>query len=68
MGDDLGTVDTNAYSGKNDHTHLQITLDGGVFNGAPVKGFAVDPTILFDKSTQTPAEWGDKLLKDLGVK
>ena len=68
MGHELGDVDTNAYGGRNDHTHLQITLNGGFFNGAPVKGFAVDPTRLFDNASQRPSDWKDKLLKDLGLR
>ena len=49
MGEDLGVVDRQAYLGKNDHTHMQITAEGGAYNGQDVDGFAVDPTNLVER-------------------
>jgi hypothetical protein len=44
----IGFVDRDAYEGRNDHVHLQITMQRGRMSGQTVSGFAIDPTELFD--------------------
>ncbi|MBI1213953.1 MAG: hypothetical protein GC190_21030 [Alphaproteobacteria bacterium] len=67
MGNVLGNVDTQAYEGRNDHVHLQITTDGGWYNGQRVKGFAVDPTPFLAPEGQSNEDWGTQLLKTFGL-
>jgi hypothetical protein len=66
MGEDLGEVDHQAYLGKNDHTHLQITAEGGDYNGQQVGGFAVDPTYLFERDGVPIPPRGDAYEDDSG--
>lgn len=66
IGTPLGKVDFSAYGGKNDHVHLQITLQGGTFNGAAVPGFAVDPTPFFQGPSDQPS-WWQELLRTFGL-
>lgn len=75
MGELIGEVDTNAYCGTNDHTHMQITMQAGHYNGQDVSGFAVDPTDLVERNGEPRRqhddnnffgrEW-DEFWRDLG--
>ncbi|MBP6014442.1 MAG: hypothetical protein KBA31_19595 [Alphaproteobacteria bacterium] len=56
MGEVLGEVDTAAYDGRNDHTHMQIITSGGAYNGRSVPGFAVDPTPFVEKDGEPVLE------------
>lgn len=52
----------SAMEGRNDHVHLQITMQGGRMNGQGVSAFAIDPTELFDwDQPERNREGGDLL-------
>ncbi len=66
MGEDLGFVDDRAYFGRNDHTHLQITAEGGDYNGQHVAGFAIDPTQFVERGGVPVAPRDDAYSDDGG--